>query len=136
MSSRPPHRLPRAVPARCLARFAGVATTALLVLAVAVGPATTTDAGAAPGGATASPVVHVAVVDAADPAVAELAAVRDSAGQRRRGARRRDRRGPASSGVVLAQAASIDQVLTNIRNLILGVAGARRWCVGRWPGCG
>ena len=121
MSSRPPYWLSRAVPAGCLARFAGLATAALFVLAVAVGPASTTDAGAASGGTTASPVMPVAVVDVADLAVVDSAA-RDLAGQR-----------PVAlgggivaarvSGVVLAQAASIDQVLTNIRNLILGVAG-------------
>jgi hypothetical protein len=81
MSSRAPLWRPRAIPALGVARSAGVATTVLLALAVAVGPATTTDTGAAPGGAAASAVVRLAVMDAADPAMADPA-VRDSARQR------------------------------------------------------
>ena len=60
-----------------------MATTALLVLSVAVGPATTADAGAAPGGATALPVVHVAVMDAADPAMADPGGARHCPGSAR-----------------------------------------------------
>jgi hypothetical protein len=118
MSSRPRH--PGAVAARCLARLASVATTTLLVLAFAVGPATS-EPSAVPGGARTSPAARVAVVDTNDSAVDE-SAVLGWAGQRPVAPGDRMVAARPSTGTVLAQAASIDQVLTNIRNLILGVA--------------